>query len=49
MTSHSVEQARQFSQRIIGIRQGRIVRDAAADTWQPADFAVVYGGAAHES
>ena len=49
MNSHSVEQARQFSQRIIGIRQGCIVRDAAADTWQPADFAAVYGGAAHES
>ncbi len=48
MNSHSVEQACQFSQRIIGIRQGCIVRDASPNNWQTADFAAVYGGAEHE-
>lgn len=48
MNSHSIQQACQFSQRIIGIRQGRIIRDALTAHWSKADFADVYGGSGYE-
>ncbi len=48
MNSHSVQQACQFSQRIVGIRQGKIMRDDFIEAWSNNDFAEVYGGHGYE-
>lgn len=48
MNSHSVQQACQFSQRIVGIRQGKIMRDEFVEAWNKKDFADVYGGHGYE-
>lgn len=44
MNSHNTQQAKQYAERIIGLKQGRIVKDADASLWGDRDFAEVYGG-----
>ncbi|MBQ9634798.1 MAG: phosphonate ABC transporter ATP-binding protein [Acidaminococcaceae bacterium] len=43
MNSHNIQQARQYAERIVGVRQGYIVKDAPSSAWSDADFASVYG------
>ena len=45
MNSHNTRQAAQYAERIIGLRQGVIVKDAPISAWDDAAFAMVYGGA----
>lgn len=42
MNSHNVEQARQYSDRILGLRQGRVVADGAPETWTENLFRELY-------
>jgi len=44
MNSHNTRQAAQYAERIIGLRQGVVVKDAAASDWDEEAFAAVYGG-----
>ena len=44
MNSHNTRQAAQYAERIIGLRQGVVVKDAAASGWDEEAFAAVYGG-----
>lgn len=43
MNSHNTAQAARFADRIVGLRQGRIVNDAPVSLWDEAAFAAVYG------
>jgi len=43
MNSHNTEQAIQYARRIIGLRQGTIVKDAPTAQWDEAAFSAVYG------
>ncbi|MCI1821311.1 MAG: phosphonate ABC transporter ATP-binding protein [Megasphaera sp.] len=43
MNSHNVEQAKKFSDRIIGLREGKIYYDAAPEQWTGQDFVQLYG------
>ena len=45
MNSHNTFQAAQYAERIIGLRQGVVVKDAPVSVWDEDSFAVVYGGA----
>jgi len=42
MNSHSPDEARRYAERIVGLRDGRIVRDAPACEWTDAHFAELY-------
>lgn len=44
MNSHNTRQAAQYAERIIGLRQGVVVKDAAASDWDEEAFVAVYGG-----
>ena len=44
MNSHNTRQAAQYAERIIGLKQGVIVKDAPVSAWDDAAFAMVYGG-----
>ena len=44
MNSHNLELSREFSGRLIGLRQGLVVFDGGADTPSEDILAVVYGG-----
>ena len=44
MNSHNTRQAAQYAERIIGLRQGVVVKDAAASDWDEEAFAAIYGG-----
>jgi phosphonate transport system ATP-binding protein len=35
----------QYAERIIGLKQGVVVKDASVSAWDEASFADVYGGA----
>ena len=43
MNSHNTRQAAQYAERIIGLRQGVVVKDAAASDWDEEAFVAVYG------
>ena len=45
MNSHNTAQAVQYAERIIGLKQGVVVKDAHVSAWDEASFADVYGGA----
>ena len=45
MNSHNTQQAVQYAERIVGLKQGAVVRDAPASAWDEDSFAAVYGGA----
>ncbi len=45
MNSHNTAQAAQYAERIIGLKQGVVVKDAPVSAWDEASFAIVYGGA----
>ena len=45
MNSHNTVQAAQYAERIIGLKQGVVVKDAPVSAWDEASFADVYGGA----
>ena len=45
MNSHNTRQAAQYAERIVGLRQGVLVKDAPVSAWDDAAFAMVYGGA----
>ena len=45
MNSHNKLQAAQYAERIIGLKQGVVVKDAAVLAWDEESFATVYGGA----
>jgi phosphonate transport system ATP-binding protein len=45
MNSHNTAQAVQYAERIIGLKQGVVVKDASVSAWDEASFADVYGGA----
>ena len=45
MNSHNTAQAAQYAERIIGLKQGIVVKDAPVSAWDEASFAIVYGGA----
>ena len=45
MNSHNTRQAAQYAERIIGLRQGVVVKDAPVSAWDEGSFAAVYGGA----
>jgi len=45
MNSHNTAQAVQYAERIIGLKQGVVVKDAPVSAWDEAFFADVYGGA----
>ena len=50
MNSHNVDQALQYSDRILGLRQGRVVFDGPPDAVTEAVLRDIYGGeAAHEA
>ncbi|WP_337798890.1 hypothetical protein [Acidaminococcus timonensis] len=42
MNSHNVEQARQYSDRILGLRQGRIAFDGQPEEWTENRFRELY-------
>ncbi len=42
MNSHNVEQARQYSDRILGLRQGRVFYDGKPEEWTEAQFRDLY-------
>ena len=44
MNSHNTRQAAQYAERIIGLRQGVVVKDAPVSAWDEGSFAAVYGG-----
>ena len=44
MNSHNLELSREFSRRLIGLNQGRVVFDGSADTATEDILAAVYGG-----
>lgn len=44
MSSHNTRQAVDYAERIIGLKQGVVVKDAAVSTWDEKSFAFVYGG-----
>ncbi len=46
MNSHNIQQAKKYADRLMGLKEGRIVKDLPAAAWQEKDFADVYGGAA---
>ena len=43
MNSHNTRQALQYAERLVGLRQGLLVKDAPASDWSDEDFAAVYG------
>jgi phosphonate ABC transporter, ATP-binding protein len=45
MNSHNTLQAAQYAERIIGLKQGTIVKDAPVSAWDEESFAAVYGDA----
>ncbi len=45
LNSHSPREAQAYSDRIVGLKGGQIVRDAASADWTEADFAFLYGSA----
>ena len=45
MNSHNTLQAAQYVERIIGLKQGVVVKDALVPDWDEDSFADVYGGA----
>ena len=45
MSSHNTMQAAQYAERIIGIKQGFVVKDAPVSAWDEESYAAVYGGA----
>ena len=45
MNSHNTVQAVQYADRIIGLKQGVMVKDAPVSAWDETSFADVYGGA----
>jgi len=45
MNSHNTLQAMQYAERIIGLKQGVVVKDAPVSAWDEGSFAEVYGGA----
>ena len=45
MNSHNTVQAAQYAERIIGLKQGIVVKDAPVSAWDEASFTNVYGGA----
>ena len=50
MNSHNVDQALRYSDRILGLRQGRVVFDGSPDAVTEAVLRDIYGGeAAHEA
>jgi phosphonate transport system ATP-binding protein len=44
MNSHNTLQALRYAERIIGLKQGVVVKDAAVSEWDEKGFAAVYGG-----
>lgn len=42
MNSHNVEQARQYSDRILGLRQGRVLYDGKPEDWTEGQFQELY-------
>jgi phosphonate transport system ATP-binding protein len=48
MNSHSVEQAKKYAQRIIGLKNGAIFLDKAAEDWTKEDFRLLYEDGSHE-
>lgn len=44
MNSHQVAHARKYARRIVGLREGRIFKDAPAEEWTEEDFAALYRG-----
>ena len=45
MNSHNMAQAAQYAERIIGLKQGIVVKDAPVSAWDEGSFADVYGDA----
>ena len=43
MNSHNVEQALQYSDRILGLRQGRVLYEGTPDIWNEEKFRALYG------
>ena len=43
MNSHNVEQARSYADRIVGLREGRVVFSGAPDELSPAALRDIYG------
>jgi len=48
MNSHHVEQAKEFSDRIIGLKAGKIMADHPAQDWQPKELDALYRGEQHD-
>ena len=48
MNSHSVEQAKKYAQRIIGLKNGAIFLDKAAEDWTKEDLRLLYEDGCHE-
>ena len=44
MNSHNTLQAVRYAERIVGLRLGVVVKDAAVSSWDEKSFAAVYGG-----
>jgi len=44
MNSHNTPQAVRYAERIVGLRLGVVVKDAAVAAWDEKSFAAVYGG-----
>ena len=44
MNSHNTQQAAQYAERIVGLKQGVIVKDAPVSLWNEMSFASVYEG-----
>ena len=44
MNSHNTRQAAQYAERIVGLKQGVIVKDAPVSLWNEMSFASVYEG-----
>ena len=44
MNSHNTRQAVGYAERIIGLKQGVVIKDAAVSDWDEESFAAVYGG-----
>ena len=44
MNSHNTLQAAQYAERIIGLKQGVVVKDAEVSAWGDESFAAAYGG-----
>ncbi len=45
MNIHNTLQAAQYAERIIGLRQGVVVKDAPVSAWDEDSFTAMYGGA----